>query len=257
MFENVTTIARLIADRLIDSGAQAVILMGSHTRGESHPYSDVDLLALGDGPPHSLEREEDHLIALKWQTVDSVRAQFDDPHAVGRMIPAWRNAVILRDVNGVAAGIQEEARAWTWDRIKDRIDAQIAADITHYAENVHKLLGALNQNQPYKATVERNTLAVSMAAIMTLRLRILYGTENRLWDLVARRLGPVWVETQDAAFGLNEQPFAETCNAALKLYAITAREVLPLLEDGQRSVVMYATQIAGHPLDQMPALEAS
>jgi len=39
-----------IAHELTSQDAKAVLLTGSHVRGEAYPESDVDILAIGDGP---------------------------------------------------------------------------------------------------------------------------------------------------------------------------------------------------------------
>ena len=61
----------------------------------------------------------------------------------------------------------------------------MAEVVTGYAEEVHKLAAALrNGNRPL-AAVQRSLLAVHR--------RILYGSENRLWDLASGVMGEEWV----------------------------------------------------------------
>ena len=92
------------------------------------------------------------------------------------------------------ASLIEEARAWSWGPIERRCDEWVAEQVTGYAEEVHKLVAALrNGNRPL-AAVQRSLLAVHR--------RVLYGSENRLWDLVADAMGEGWSRTQSAALGL-------------------------------------------------------
>jgi hypothetical protein len=98
------------------------------------------------------------------------------------------------------------------------------------------------------AAVVRSELAIKMAPILAVHRRILYDTENQLWDLVSTRMGTNWSEIQSAALGEGGQGFEDTCKAALELYAMTAREVDHLLDRRQLQVVSHACKIAGHPL---------
>jgi hypothetical protein len=84
-----------------------------------------------------------------------------------------------------------------------------------------------------------------MAPILAVHHRILYETENKLWDLVSKRMGARWAQWQSAALGEGDQSFDETCNAALQLYVATAQEVSHLLDQRQKEVVAHACEIAG------------
>jgi len=83
---------------------------------------------------------------------------------------------------------------------------------------------------------------------MTVHHRILYETENGLWDLVAKAMGGHWTMVQGAAFGTGDEGFTETCRASLELYALAASEVKHLLDGTQYDIVAHACTIAGHPL---------
>lgn len=244
----VLQLARTIADDLIAQGAQAVVLFGSYARGDAHPHSDLDLLALGDGPSCQLHQVQGVLITISWQTPDACRAAFSRPLEVGTVIPGWRSAVLLRDPDGLAADLQASAQHWAWADLGDACDAVVAGEITGLAEEVHKLVAASLATQRLTAAVQRNLLALRLGVIMALHLRLLCETENRLWALVANRLGEPWAAAQARAFGLGGEPFLETRQAALLLYALAAQAVLPLLRDHQREVVAHACQIAGYPL---------
>lgn len=70
--------------------------------------------------------------------------------------------------------------------------------------------------------------------------RILYGSENRLWDLVGEAMGEGWRRTQSAALGLGDEGFEATCRAALNLYGLAVDNVDDLLDERQRGVVRRA-----------------
>ncbi len=233
---------------LLARGARAVVLFGSHVRGDAYPESDIDLVAIGRGPAYRLERHGGYLFSLSWGTAQRQRRSFRQPSEVGGCIPGWRSAVILQDPEGLARDLQEEARAWTWDALGRTCDSWVAEQIAGYAEEVHKLVGNLELGRSRAAAVQRSLLALRMAPILAVHHRILYDTENQLWDLVASKMGQPWARVQDRALGLGGGDFEATCKAALELYWITSSEVRHLLDDRQREVVAHACALAGRPL---------
>jgi hypothetical protein len=116
-------------------------------------------------------------------------------------VPGWREALVMYDADGLATSLIEEVRAWTWGPLERRCDRWVAEETTGYAEEVHKLAPALrNGNRPL-AAVQRSLLAVHLAPVVAVHRRILYGSENHLWDLVSGAMGrggtncnpPPWV----------------------------------------------------------------
>src|SRR5687768_14803427 len=84
-------VARRLAATLAGRGARAVCLVGSVARGDAHPASDIDLIALGSdgaGPAHVLQRHHDRLVSISWRTPEQVRAAFTSPPDVGGAVPA-------------------------------------------------------------------------------------------------------------------------------------------------------------------------
>jgi predicted nucleotidyltransferase len=66
--ERALQVAQMETKELIEQGAEAVILTGSHARGDAHPESDIDLRVVGDGPSSWLKRREEFLISPAWLT---------------------------------------------------------------------------------------------------------------------------------------------------------------------------------------------
>jgi hypothetical protein len=156
--------------------------------------------------------------------------------------------VILADESDVAARLQAEARRWTWEQVADVCDAWVAEEIAGWAEEVHKLVGALAHGSAQNAAAQRSLLALQLAGVMGVRRRILFGTENVMWDVVAEAMGEPWASTQATALAMRGEPLEVSCRAALRLYAIAAGEAWGLLDRRQRGVVGEACAIAGWPL---------
>ena len=85
---------------------------------------------------------------------------------------------------------------------------------------------------------------------MSVRRRILYDSENRLWDLLSESMGEEWATAQRAAFGLDGEALRESAMGALRLYVFAAREVAGVLDTRQRGVVERAVEVVGEVLGQ-------
>jgi hypothetical protein len=238
-------VAHALVPELVEAGARAVVLTGSHARGDAHADSDLDLLVLGEGPAYALELREGVLVSISWRMEQACREAFLDPRQAGSVVPGWRGAVIFHDPNGVAAALQREANDWSWSLVDTAVDRTASEWLTGLAEEVHKLAGARATGRPAMAAVNRSVLALQLGSLMALHLRILYETENVLWDLVAERLGEPWRSLQARALGL-EGSFEDSCAAALALYAVAAHTLAPVLDPTQRAVVERACALAGH-----------
>ncbi|GAA3397659.1 nucleotidyltransferase domain-containing protein [Cryptosporangium minutisporangium] len=236
-------VAATVAD-LVAAGTSGVVLLGSQSRGDAHEHSDVDLVALGSGPEYMHRQLGGLLMSVSWRTADAVRASFADPKLAGSTVPGWRAAVILHDAHGTANELSAEAGAWRWSDIEGPRVAWIAGQMTGRAEVVQRLVGSLAAGRRTSAAVTRNRLATRLPVVAAVHHRILYDSEHRLFDLVADAMGPSWRRSQDAALGLRGEQLADSCRAALGLYAQLAPVVEPYLNAEQLAVVRSAAELA-------------
>jgi hypothetical protein len=248
MDRKVLLVSRAVSRSLVRQGAEAVVLFGSRVRGDAYKESDIDIHAIGRGPHYRLERHQGFLVSISWMTPAQHHQAFKNPSEAGGIIPAWRNAAIICDPQGIADSLKQEAKRWRWQALNKKADRWVAEEITGYAEEVHRLIGNLQLGRRSAAAIVRSVLAIKMAQILAVHHRILYDAENQLWDLVSTRMSAMWTKLQNTALGEDNQSFEETCKAALQLYAITAQEVRHLLNQRQYQVVAHACDIAGHPL---------
>lgn len=246
--ERALQVARAEADKLVKDGAQAVFLTGSHARGDANEHSDLDVRAVGDGASKKLKRHDEFLVAISWMTLDEHRAGFDDPAEVGSLVPGWKSAVILHDPDRVAARLKKDAEAWSWERITKKSDHWVAQQMTEYAEEIHTLIGDMEDGQHAAAAAERSQIAMRLAHVLSVHHRIPYESENDLYDLVAEAMGGRYEGLQRKALAEVEIDLKSSTGAAKQLFAIAAAEVRDLLDDEQRDVVAHACDIAGYPL---------
>jgi len=244
MDSDVATLCRSIAAELAAAGAQAVVLTGSHARGTATAESDVDLVAIGEGPGYELRAASGRLVSVTWRTAAAQQDQFGRPRGAVLAVPAWRSAVIISDGAGVAADLQEQARNWSWAELVSPPAEWVAAELTGWAEEVHKLAAALRRGRPRVAAVQRNLLATQLAPVLAVHFRLLADSENDLWDLVAARSGESWVSVQDRALGLAGESLAGSCQAALDLYAAAVSLARDAFTEQQRQVVAGAVSLA-------------
>jgi predicted nucleotidyltransferase len=236
------------ADKLVGEGAQAVVLVGSHATGTAQPESDVDLIVLGDGPEYQLSAREGRLLALSWRTAEDQRMRFLAPQSAILEIPAWRSSVLIRDGQGTAAALQAEARSFSWALVADDAARWVAAELTGWAEEVHKLAAGLRGRRPVLAAVQRNLIATRVPKVMAVHLGTLVVSENDIWEVVARSLGERWREVQRRALSLDGQSLTDSCHAALEMYCEAVALAAKDFNERQRPVVDGAVRLAGEIL---------
>ncbi|MEW6754661.1 MAG: nucleotidyltransferase domain-containing protein [Candidatus Latescibacterota bacterium] len=251
----VLRIAQDLAREMAAEGAAATVLMGSHVRGEAHGESDIDLTFIGRDEDGWLERRAGHLVSAYWRKAETVLAGFDTPAVAGGLVPAWRQALAVHDPQGVALSLKRQAESWQWSAIEETCDRWVAQEIASYAEEVHRLVGCLRTGNLLMAAVVRSVLAMRLATVLSVHLRLFYETENRLWDLVGRTMGERWTLVQARALGSGGEPFQATCAAALELYTVAAAHTTHLMDQTQSRVVAHACALAAQQLDQRPGAE--
>ena len=230
-------LAEKVASRLTTKGAHSVVVVGSIARDDHHKYSDVDIIALGAGPHHTLEVIDGCLVSISWRVPAAVRDSFDDPFVAGAAVPSWRGAVLIRDPNGVAASVQHAAHSWQWESIHTQCERAVAHEITEYAEEIYRIVGLRRAGRRRAAAGVRSAMLFPLCRAMAVHHRLMYDSENALWDLVGAAMGHDWIRDFDIAAGV-ERGAADL--AVLSLYRLAAHRVDRTLSVAQRLVVASA-----------------
>jgi predicted nucleotidyltransferase len=233
----IRALAEAFSRRLVAQGAKATVLTGSHARGDARPDSDVDLIAVGEGPEGWMELIDGRLVAVYWWTPDEVRRRLMDPEQALLTVRAWRDGVVLEDPTGVGAELQREAGEWTWDKINREADAWVADKLVVWAEYLPKLAAALEAKRLLDAAAIRAELTLRLAELFAVRHRLTEESENGFWETVADAGGPEWRTALARALDSDAA-------AVFELFELLTRHVEPLLDERQRAVVDYALAAA-------------
>jgi len=243
--EQVNELVIRLSGELAAQGAAAVILLGSNARGDADSRSDIDIYALGEGPGYTLRIIDNRLVSISWHKMEDEYLAFHAPERAVYTVPAWRDAVILYDPSGIADQIKRHALEWTWEEIDPkRIDRYVADEITGLAEEVVKLVVSMDKHNWTNAAAQRSVLALRIPIILAVQKKILYRSENEVWDKISNIMGHKFSQAMKQALLCDGVVLTESCQAALDMYYIAAQEVYKTLSPRQKEVVDYACTIA-------------
>lgn len=245
----VLRIASRLADELDPRGTAAVVLAGSWARGDAHVASDIDLWVVGRPPRTCVLERDGYMVCVKFSRAADERREMRDPGRIDGAILGWRGARILRDPRGVAARLRAEARRFRWSMVGAARERYVADQLAGWAEEVAKLLRALDTGERETAAVQRNLLANRMAFLRLIAREHLWETENGLWEFAGRTESSAFRGAQRAALGTDRPDWRASCEASLRLYALTARASLRALRADNRRIVVEACRRAGYPIE--------
>ncbi|MDQ3777708.1 MAG: nucleotidyltransferase domain-containing protein [Actinomycetota bacterium] len=242
MDEEIRALAAAVSARLVEQGAKATLLTGSHARGHARPDSDIDIFAVGDGPSGWMELVDSRLVAVYWWSPEEIRRRMLNPEEALLAVRSWREGALLDDPTGVGAELQREAREWTWNKIEREADAWVADKLVVWAEYVQKLARAVESGRRLDAAALRAQLAVQLSELIAVRRRLMEQSENGFWETVAEAGGSEWRDALGRALGLHgEEPAAA---GAVELFRLVTEEARDLLDERQRAVVEHALAAA-------------
>ena len=242
--DEVASVAREVAGRLLDQGAKAVVLTGSHARSVAGPTSDIDLFAVGEGPRERFEQADGRVVSVHWWTAEEVRQRMQRPASAVVAVAGWRDALIIADPSGVAAELQREAQEWSWDRIAREADAWVSDQLVGWAEYVRKLVSALDDGRELDACALRAETALKLGRTLAVHRRLVQESENGLWEATAEAGGPRWRAALERALARAGEDLETSARGAVTLYALLAAELRDRLSDREREVVDGALELA-------------
>ena len=149
---------------------RAIVLMGSYARGETGPFSDIDVVRFTDGselPGAGSYLIDRYLVVVSDVTPRQIERWFTDPEAAVDSIIGVRRAQALLDRDGYFAGIQARARAFRWDQtMQERANQRASEMLVGWIEEVHKGLAGLQYNDIGCLLNARHGLSWGLSRVM-------------------------------------------------------------------------------------------
>lgn len=235
---------------------QAIALTGSYARGETHAYSDVDLLRfVSTLPEHKAERHtlafrDGHLVSISTTTIPAKRADLSKPEEAIFAVSGLRQARILLDKDGSLTMLLQEAHTFTWEPLQASANAYASDMLMGVAEEIHKLLGMLmkhNESAILNATVG---LLLGLTRAVATQRGLFIESENSYFQQVQEAVGRTcaWTCYHRLTAGFDTPDSSESGSttltpievrgiAGLHLYQETASLLRPILEAKHLDVI--------------------
>ena len=232
-------VARGLVRDFSKGGSRAVLLSGSWARHEARRHSDIDLWVLGRAGQPSFSWHEPFLVSISRISPVTERRRFLEPPHTGEILGAWRTARILYDPHGEARRLRDYAEHFRWERVGRRCDRWVARSVVSWGEGAVKLVSSLARGERDTAAVQRNLLAESLTFVLAVHRRIVWFTDNGLWERLGRTEGAEWWDAQQLALGLRDESLWESSMGALDLYRLTVERVRSVLKDDELTTVEH------------------
>jgi Nucleotidyltransferase domain len=251
-----------LAQRFDAAGVKAILLMGSHARGQAGPYSDVDLVRLlakdAEVPGVGSYLIDDHLVVVSNVTPAAIEGWFSDPLEATNNIVGVRAARALIDRDDTFAPIQARAQAFRWDEeLQLRADHWASEQMVGLIEEAHKGLEGLRRRDPGRLLNGIFGLSHLLSRVVQVQRGILISGDNGFYADVAAAVGldSLWVQLRAIAFGVEEvhgrpPSLREKVVAGLHLYVATAELVSESLQPAQEPLVQATVQRINNDLER-------
>lgn len=234
----------LLADlvRLCDGpDVAALVLMGSHARGDAAPFSDVDLVRF----VRSTEADKaqtlfvgDQLVVVNTVTPERIDPWFREPGEAVDTIRGLRQAQALLDRSGYFAAIQARAHAFVWDeQMQRKADQWASGELVGLIEEVHKGLNGLVDGGHGRLLNARFGLSWLLSRVVAVQHGVLMSGDNGIYDDLINALGAEsrWIRLRRTAWGIEDDKglaptLMQQVVAGLQLYVETVQLVTSALQ---------------------------
>lgn len=220
---------------------------GSFARGEAGPYSDVDLQVYVRELPEQKYRLylwDDHLVSIAYSTIEKERDSLLHPERAIWSVPGLRQAVILLDKDDSLAGLKQAAQDFEWSALQAKADAYAEEELMGFAEEVHKILNGLLNNDESTILNALSGLSLGLRRAVAVQRGLLIETENRYFDIVQDSIGRAsnWTRAFRLAIGADlspeaDPPFKYRGMAGLALYCETYSLFRAIISDQHCEVI--------------------
>ena len=246
---------RNLVSKLADENTVGITMAGSIARGEGDRYSDVDIQHYVRIVPktkveaNSLRFLDGFLVSVHTSMLEEEAASLRDPHRAIWVVPGLRQARLLLDKDGSVARLIESARNFRWSDIQPAADAMASWQLCGLAEEVYKILGALETRDESKTIYAVSNLLFDLVETLLFQRGILVPTENAYFDLAQKTAGrnSKWTRQLRLAAALDPLPSGSPVYvgrgvAGMNLYRITADLLADILRPEEAAVIHRTIQ---------------
>jgi hypothetical protein len=192
---------------------------------------------------YRLQIVEGRLVSIATTSVEAKRGELWDPSTAIFAVPGVRQARVLFDSEGKLAGLVEEARDFRWSGIEAKARVLASCELRGYAEEVAKVLGALERRDESAQLYGTLGLILGLPKVVAMARGILIETENSFFREVQHRVGSSspWSKLHRIGAG-----FVPGCtlnvraSAGVHLYPETRSIVSTCLEEADSEVIEAA-----------------
>jgi len=231
-------------------GVVAIVLMGSHARGQAGPFSDVDLIRFwSDDDAAAVSKtylRDGHFVVVSDVPPKQVEDCFCLPDQASAFIAGLRSGRALWDPQGAFATIQRRARRFEWDAIMQaKADAWASEEMVGWIEEAQKGLAGLRNGEEGRLLNARFGLTWGLVNVMRVQYGILISGDNDTYRDVVRAVGAdsKWARLSRQAYGMDgELTLPEQVEAGLRLYVLTAELLAGRLRPDDRPMVAEAVR---------------
>ncbi len=214
----IETLLQRLVQELVDDNTLAIGLTGSHARGDANAHSDIDLwhfvkeLPQDPRAAYTLRMDEGWLVSVSLRRLADEAALMHAPRTAIAVLPGFRQMRVLHDPQGELARVTGEARNFPWDSLRAAAADQASYELCGNAEEVGKLLAALEQDDDEMALFWLHAMIFGLLNATTLGLGLPVETENRQVQQLQAAVGvdSAWSRALRAALGIPPAPAAPT-----------------------------------------------
>ncbi|MGH2542070.1 MAG: nucleotidyltransferase domain-containing protein [Ardenticatenaceae bacterium] len=256
-----------LAHRFDKPGVAAIVLMGSHARGEAGPFSDVDLVRfLGAGAPKppgdGTYLIEGHLVVVSSASPAEIEEWFARPELAVNWIAGLRIARPLLDPHNVFVAIRHCALTFTWDAaMQEKANAWASREMVGWIEEVHKGLEGLRRHDAGRLLNARFGCSWGLSRVMCVQRGVLLSGDNGFYDEITAAVGhdTEWARLRRVAFGIEgadgaTPSLALQVTAGLRLYAETAELLAAALHPEDAPLINQTVELIHNTLGPSTAL---
>lgn len=253
-----------LAQNFDGPGVKAIVLMGSHARGDAGPYSDVDLVRFVDEQHQELAGVGSHLIDDTLVVVSNVappetETWFTRPDIAVKTIGGVRCAQILLDRDETFATLQARAQAFTWnENLQGQADRWASEQMVGWIEEMHKCLEGLHRDDVGRMLNGLFGGTFGLSQVLQVQRGVLLSGDNGFYAEVAAAIGvdSLWVQLRGIAFGVLEvagrpPSLRARVAAGLRLYVVTAELLGNALQPEHAPLIQQTVNLINEQLEDL------